>query len=82
MQGWTNLGLALLRLERYDEAAAELRRAVEGREASADVWRLLGMAFEGQGRRADAIGAYRRALRLAPDLASAADRLRALEAGR
>jgi tetratricopeptide (TPR) repeat protein len=58
--------LARVRLEqrRSDEAVALLTRAAEIEPGTADVHRLLGRAFHGQGKTDDAIEAYRHAIEL------------------
>jgi Ca-activated chloride channel homolog len=61
-----DLGTALLALGRTDEAAAELRQAARG-GAGAKAFYNLGNAHLQAQRFADAIDAYRQALRLAPE---------------
>jgi tetratricopeptide (TPR) repeat protein len=67
----SNLGAALRRLGRLDEAVACLRRALQLRPDLAQVWNNLGNAERDLGRPAAALEAFGHALRLKPDLAKA-----------
>jgi len=64
---WRQLGRFRLEQGRHSEAAACLRRAVGAGPATAEDHYLLGLATQSSGNRAEAIGCYRQALRLAPD---------------
>src|SRR5262249_40200965 len=72
---WINqhLGKALIRCEppEFDEASRFLPAAVALRPDSAGAQLNLGIALAGKGRRADAIVAYLRAVKLKPDYAQA-----------
>ena len=63
-------GLAHLRADRADQAAAELERAVRLDPANAEFLKTLGSARRAQGRLDDAIASYHAALQLAPDNAA------------
>jgi predicted O-linked N-acetylglucosamine transferase (SPINDLY family) len=63
-------GVAHLRAERPDQAAAELERAVQLDPANAEFLKTLGSAQRAQGRLDDAVASYRAALQLAPDNAA------------
>jgi cytochrome c-type biogenesis protein CcmH/NrfG len=47
------------------------RQLLQGEPADADAWHLLGDALRVQGKLAEAVAAYRQALRLRPDAAEA-----------
>lgn len=65
-RGHHNLGVALSRLGRFDEAVTSLERAVEIEPSLASAYNSLGLAYEGLGRRQAAETAYRQALVVAP----------------
>jgi len=65
------LGLVLLGMGRFDEAAQHFAIAVVLQPANADARDNLGAALNGQGRYADAEPQLRAVLRLSPDLAEA-----------
>ena len=66
-----NLGLALLELERHDEAERYFRKALEVAPSSADAHQHLGDALGKQGRHAEALVVFREALRLDRDRVAA-----------
>jgi choline-sulfatase len=68
---FSNLALALFRLERKDDALATLERGRERFPESADLHYRAGRLLEGAGRRTEAAAAYRRALQIAPGRADA-----------
>ncbi|MEW6732256.1 MAG: tetratricopeptide repeat protein [Acidobacteriota bacterium] len=72
-------GGILLKVGRLDEGIASLRRALELNPQDAQTHLLLGQAYEERGLRKEAVGHYRLALNIAPDLAPARARLSALE---
>ena len=59
-------GVAHLRADRPDQAAAELERAVQLDPGNAEFLKALGSAHRARGRLDDAIASYRAALKLAP----------------
>jgi tetratricopeptide (TPR) repeat protein len=63
------VGHAFLEQHRWEEAAAELRRATALDPSVAQGHNDLGMALEETGRGDEAVAEYREAIRLAPDLA-------------
>ncbi|HEY7472079.1 MAG TPA: tetratricopeptide repeat protein [Gemmatimonadota bacterium] len=63
-------GRALLALDRYDEAEAEFRMALEIDLWAVPAWQGLGEALAGQERWADAEEVYRGGIRLAPESAA------------
>jgi superkiller protein 3 len=63
-----NVGTALYKLQRYDEALVHLRVAVSVDPGNADAWGNIGAAFQQSGRFAEALDPYQRALKLKPDL--------------
>ncbi len=65
----THLGLALLRLERLEEAAQHLQRAVELNPHSASAHDTLGTIFRHQGRYADALACHTHAITIDPGFA-------------
>jgi len=79
-----NLGLALKRAGRLDEAAVCFRRAIKFNAASASAHVNLGNLLRETGDTAEAEAAYRRALALKPDLVEAHINLGSIlhEAGR
>jgi Flp pilus assembly protein TadD len=75
-----NLGNALGRLGRADEAVAHFREALRLEPEQARPHYNWGLLLERLGRSKDAIQHYREALRIEPQFAPARDRLRSLEA--
>ena len=67
-----NRGLALVALQREDEAIAEYRRALALAPAHTTAWNNLGLALQATGDVAAAIDAYRQGLRVAPGIPAAA----------
>ncbi len=65
----SNLGMALRRVGRLDEAVACCRRALTLKPDIAEVWNNLGNALNDLGKLEDAVAAFRRALELKPDFA-------------
>ena len=63
-EGWRDLGLALLQVDRAEEAANALYRASALRSGDALLWEGLGRAWKRTGRFREAEGAYRRALEI------------------
>lgn len=63
-----NLGTALYRMDRFEEAAAYHAEAVRLEPTYADAYGNLGMDFQKLGRYAEAVDAYRHALRIQADL--------------
>ena len=63
----TNRAAALVRLERYAEALADVERALALDKTHVKAWFRKGQALEGLGRFADAVGAYEAGLRVLPD---------------
>jgi Flp pilus assembly protein TadD len=61
------LGIAYLRLRRYDVAAAEFRKILELAPADDFAHYALGRCLEQQGRRVEANGHYKLACSLRPD---------------
>lgn len=62
---YSNLGTCFLLLQRYAEAVAPMEKAVALKPNSHDLWRNLGDAYQfAPGQKANAAGAYRRALEL------------------
>ena len=66
-----NLGAALGRLARYDEAVPQLASALEIEPGYAEAHYNLGVALGRLGRGAEAISHYQRAIALRPDMAEA-----------
>ncbi len=64
-----NVGTALYRLQRYPEAIAHLRKAVDAAPEYFDAWGNLGVAQQKAGDLPAALGSYRRARALDPDAA-------------
>jgi tetratricopeptide (TPR) repeat protein len=69
---------ALMRLERWPEAAVELEKAVGFAPSSGPTWFRLGRALALSGRRKEAAAAYERALQLDPKDEDARRQLNAL----
>ena len=76
------LGIAYLRLRRYDEAAAEFTRILELSPADDFAHYALGRCLEAQGRRVEANGHYKLARSLRPDSEHYAARILDLDAER
>jgi Flp pilus assembly protein TadD len=74
------LGIAYLRLRRYDEAAAEFRKILELSPADDFAHYGLGRCLEAQGRRVEANGHYKLARSLRPDREAYAVRIVDLDA--
>ena len=74
------LGIAYLRLRRYDEAAAEFTRILELSPADDFAHYALGRCLEAQGRRVEANGHYKLARSLRPDSEHYAARILDLDA--
>jgi hypothetical protein len=73
LQGLINLGLALNRLGRFQDASRFLQRAVRSAPSDARAWRFLGHSLDGSGLTNQALRAYERAASLgAPDGATEA----------
>ena len=70
-----NLGLALWRLKRFDDAFAALHRGTKQFPASADLHYRIGRLLEGSGRTAEAAAEYERVLKIAPARKDAAEAL-------
>jgi choline-sulfatase len=73
---YLNLGLALWRLDRRDDALQALQAGLARHPDSPELSYRLGRLLEGKGRGAEAAAAYRRALELAPGRKDAADGLK------
>ncbi len=56
-----------LREQKYDQALAMLRSALVKSPGNAELWTMQGVAYNGSGDTKDALGAFRHALKLAPD---------------
>jgi len=67
----TNLGAALQSDQRFDEAAAHYRRAIQLRPEYAAAYSNLGTALRAQKRLDEAVAAYERAIALQPDFPDA-----------
>ena len=74
--GYHNLGMLLLRLKRYEEAARSLRQALRHRADSPATYLHLGFALKESGRIDEAVAAWRQVLRLAPSDPVAREELR------
>lgn len=68
---FSNLGLCLNALGRYDHAIAAFRRAIELDGAYAPAHNNLGLGLQAIGEVEDAIASYRRAIEIMPDFAEA-----------
>ncbi len=64
----TNLGRALIDARRFDEAIAQLHKTIEMDASFSYAHRLLGLALELQGKSAEAIAAYEKAISLGEDV--------------
>jgi tetratricopeptide (TPR) repeat protein len=53
--------------EQYDKALQMLHVALAESPANSELWTMQGVAFKGTGNTKDALGSFRRALKLAPD---------------
>jgi tetratricopeptide (TPR) repeat protein len=71
-----NLGMLLLRLKRYDEAARSFRQALRHCADAPATYLHLGYALKESGRLEEAIAAWQQVLRLVPDHAAALAELR------
>ena len=60
-------GSTLMRMQRWEEAAAQLEGATRLSPAEAEHWYKLGRAYDGLGRRKDAIAALERAAEISPN---------------
>jgi tetratricopeptide (TPR) repeat protein len=75
---WSNLGFALRKLGRPQEAREALERAVALQPTLADAWYLLGLTAHDEARNEDARAAFERTLALRPGFAEAHYNLGAL----
>ncbi|HMK86875.1 MAG TPA: tetratricopeptide repeat protein, partial [Steroidobacteraceae bacterium] len=71
----SNLGTALRRAGRLEEAEACYRRALGQNPRLAEVWSNLGNALRDSGRFDESVAAYRRSLELKPDFAKSHNNL-------
>jgi choline-sulfatase len=69
--GWRELGILQVRQRNYQDAAKALSRAVELGLGDAKLFNFLGIAYSRTSRPKQAIGAYRKALQVDPQLAEA-----------
>jgi tetratricopeptide (TPR) repeat protein len=60
------LGISLLEMQRYGEAATALEKAAGIRPTDGSIWLNLGSAYDGGGEAEKAIDAYRRCIQAAP----------------
>jgi tetratricopeptide (TPR) repeat protein len=74
------LGYALLRIKRIDEAVKILELNVEAYPRSANVYDSLGEAYAAQGNREKAIASYKKSLELDPGNLNAVKQLEKLGA--
>jgi Tfp pilus assembly protein PilF len=70
--GWANVGLLLLRQQEVEPALEKLTKAAELAPRSGEIQRLLALARSRQGKLAEAVGHWKRALDLDPADAKAA----------
>jgi len=75
---WLGLGLLAQRHGRFDEAASDLKRSVMARP-TAEAYLELGHTYAQTGRTFEAVDAYQRALKIAPEFAPAQQALAALQ---
>jgi predicted Zn-dependent protease len=75
------LGYALLRMKKIDEAVKILELNVEAYPRSANVYDSLGEAYAAQGKRGKAIASYKRSLELDPGNLNAVEQLKKLGGG-
>lgn len=75
VMAWLNLADTYARAERYDEAIATFRRAVEIKPADPDGWNDLGNVLVLTGRAAEAVPYFEKAIALKPGLAPAHNNL-------
>jgi superkiller protein 3 len=68
---WCDRGIALLNLERYEEALQASEKALELSPNHSGAWCLKGIAFDKLGRYEEALQAYDKALELYPDYVDA-----------
>jgi adenylate cyclase len=73
---WTGIALALIQLERDEEAVAAGRTAVQGNPNSASAWRAFAAALALTGRSAEATDAMKRVLEIDPNCTEASMRIR------
>jgi len=59
--------VAALRDQQYDQALHLLDAALKEFPLNAQLWTMQGVAYEGQGRKKEALASFRHALKLAPD---------------
>jgi tetratricopeptide (TPR) repeat protein len=59
--------VAALRDQQYDKALHLLEPALKEFPLNAQLWTMQGVAYEGQGRKKEALAAYRHALKISPD---------------
>ncbi|NES23130.1 MAG: tetratricopeptide repeat protein [Symploca sp. SIO3E6] len=64
---WYNRGIALYKLERYEEAIASYDRALEFNPDYDGIWNNRGIALKDLGRYEEAIASYDQAIELNPD---------------
>ena len=69
--GWCDRSIALLNLERYEEALQVCEKELELNPINFGAWCLKGIAFNKLGRYAEALQAYDKALELYPDYVDA-----------
>jgi tetratricopeptide (TPR) repeat protein len=75
-ESYFNIGLANYYLKQYREAAEGYRQSIRiDPYNAADAWYALGLVYRDWGRADDEIQAYKQAIRLRPDYASAYERL-------
>jgi tetratricopeptide (TPR) repeat protein len=71
VNGQSQLGIALLCLERYADAMASLQKAVQLKPDFADAYFNLGFAQARAGRHSDAVVSFRNAIRYSPNFVTA-----------
>lgn len=76
---WVNRANIHLRAKRYAEAEPLLRKATEPKPNSTMAWNGLSVALKEQGKREDAIAAFRKALEHAPGHSGIASNLKSVE---
>jgi protein O-mannosyl-transferase len=69
-ESWTNLGVLLVRQDRFGEAEVVMRRAIELAPRLAQLRENLGLILQAQGKDGEAISAFENAIVLAPELAA------------
>lgn len=70
---------AALREQQFDAALKLVREALKETPGNAQLWTMQGVAYEGLGNTAEALGCYRHALKLAPDDIPALEKAAQLE---